>query len=85
MGLCYILENVHWFNEVGRLAGWFPRCYCICNEEERKAFIDDFRLTACLNMAKWVVNKYHLPVKGVGCGVDKPNGMVKYGLVCFSM
>ena len=33
----------------------FPRCYNICQPDDMEAFVDDFRLTACLNTLKWLV------------------------------
>ena len=35
-----------------------PRGYCIGHEDERTAFIHDYRLTACLNMLKWLTERH---------------------------
>jgi hypothetical protein len=46
---------MHWFSEEGVSLTRFPRCYNICQPDDMEAFVDDFRLTACLNTLKWVV------------------------------
>ncbi|PSN50735.1 hypothetical protein C0J52_01188 [Blattella germanica] len=58
VGLCAYLQNMHWFCENGVSHILFPRCYNVCHPEEMTAFIDDFRLTACLGLLKWLISKY---------------------------
>ncbi|KAJ9596402.1 hypothetical protein L9F63_012565, partial [Diploptera punctata] len=58
VGLCAYLQNMHWFCENGVSHVLFPRCYNVCHPEEMTAFTDDFRITACLGLLKWLVEKY---------------------------
>ncbi|MPC20938.1 Tubulin glycylase 3A [Portunus trituberculatus] len=50
-----------------------PRGYCIGHEDERTAFIHDYRLTACLNMLKWLTERHD--THGVNAVAD-PHGEV---------
>ena len=58
MGIAACLQTVQWFSEAGVSDTFFPRCYRLCVDEERAAFIDDYRLTACMGLLKWVVSAY---------------------------
>ncbi|CAH1783741.1 unnamed protein product [Owenia fusiformis] len=54
VGLCESLQNVPWYhNEDPNL--FFPRCFRLDDPEDKEAFIDNFRLTACMNIVKLVV------------------------------
>uniref|UniRef100_T1J1B7 Tubulin--tyrosine ligase-like protein 9 n=1 Tax=Strigamia maritima TaxID=126957 RepID=T1J1B7_STRMM len=55
VGLCNCLQDLRWWAEVD-VRNYFPRCYCIGVDEEKYAFIEDFRLSACLGIMKWVIN-----------------------------
>ncbi|XP_042230621.1 tubulin monoglycylase TTLL3-like isoform X2 [Homarus americanus] len=57
-GLCETLQQLHWFSEAASVESFVPRGYCIGHEDERTAFIHDYRLTACLNMLKWLTERY---------------------------
>ncbi|XP_046402221.1 uncharacterized protein LOC124168144 isoform X2 [Ischnura elegans] len=61
VGLCNYLQQMHWFYESGISDTLFPRCYCVCLPEEMQAFRDDFRLTACMSLLKWLVYNYEKP------------------------
>ncbi|XP_072181816.1 uncharacterized protein [Diadema setosum] len=56
VGLCTNLKNLHWFNELDADV-FFPRCYRICVDEEKDAFVDDYRLSAAIGVLKWIVLK----------------------------
>ncbi|KAG0714794.1 Tubulin glycylase 3A [Chionoecetes opilio] len=56
-GLCETLQQLHWFSEAAGVDTFVPRGYCIGHEDERTAFIHDYRLTACLNMLKWLTER----------------------------
>ncbi|CAG7732955.1 unnamed protein product [Allacma fusca] len=57
-GITSCLQNAHWFSESGIASANFPRCYRLYMDEERSAFINDFRLTACIGLLKWVIGAY---------------------------
>ncbi|XP_076447647.1 uncharacterized protein LOC143284649 isoform X2 [Babylonia areolata] len=54
VGLCMNMKSVRWYNDVDPHT-FFPRCYRLSNDEDKQAFIEDFRLTACMNILKYVV------------------------------
>ncbi|CAG7823213.1 unnamed protein product [Allacma fusca] len=58
VGITSCLQNLHWFCENGIANTFFPRCYRLCINEEKNAFINDYRLTACMGLLKWVVGAY---------------------------
>ncbi|CAG5125049.1 unnamed protein product [Candidula unifasciata] len=67
VGLCVNMKNVVWFDNCDHDA-FFPRCYRLSHDEERDAFIDDYRLTACMNIIKVAVRQHaswnHIPEDG---------------------
>lgn len=56
MGLCNYLQQTHWFCEAGISNTLFPRCYNISTHDDLSAFINDFRLTACLSLLSILVS-----------------------------
>lgn len=58
VGLAACLQHMHWFSEAGISDTFFPRCYRLCLEEERQAFQDDFRLTACMSYLRYIVDTF---------------------------
>ncbi|CAG5096461.1 Similar to TTLL3A: Tubulin glycylase 3A (Drosophila melanogaster) [Cotesia congregata] len=57
VGLCSNVRQMHWYYEPGIANTLFPRCYNICQADHLHAFIEDFRLTACVSLLKWFVEK----------------------------
>ncbi|XP_052214248.1 tubulin glycylase 3B-like isoform X4 [Dreissena polymorpha] len=57
VGLCVNMRQVPWFDESDP-DEFYPRCYRLSHEEEKAAFIDDYRLTTCVNILKIVISMY---------------------------
>ncbi|XP_064632572.1 tubulin monoglycylase TTLL3-like [Lineus longissimus] len=57
VGLCKNLRNVVWFDNTNAMT-FFPRCYELSMADEKAAFIDDFRLTACQSIIRHVIENY---------------------------
>ncbi|UJR08277.1 hypothetical protein I4U23_012549 [Adineta vaga] len=56
VGLCTVLKNLPWFYS-GSADEFYPRCYKLTHDDERTAFIDDYRLTACISFLKLIRNR----------------------------
>ncbi|XP_072937307.1 tubulin glycylase 3A-like isoform X2 [Epargyreus clarus] len=55
-GLTTSLTQMHWYTEPGVALTKFPRCYNIHNSDSLDEFIEDFRITACISIIKWLSN-----------------------------
>ncbi|KAK4879186.1 hypothetical protein RN001_007332 [Aquatica leii] len=57
-GLNLLLQQLHWHCEPGVASVNFPRCYTLGFPDHYHNFVEDFRLTACVGLLKWLVSKY---------------------------
>lgn len=88
-GLCLLLQQLYWHNEPGVSYVRFPRCYTINFADQCTAFVEDFRLTACISLLKWFVTKIQnngefsvctsngrVPISSVQFAIDRCNEYV---------
>ncbi|CAF1150656.1 unnamed protein product [Rotaria sordida] len=56
VGLCNSLKSLPWFHS-GCADEFYPRCYKITHDDDKIAFIDDYRLTSCISFLKLIQNR----------------------------
>ncbi|XP_074644662.1 tubulin tyrosine ligase 3-like isoform X2 [Tubulanus polymorphus] len=57
-GLCTNIRNVQWYYDADPDT-FFPRSYKLNSEDDDKLnFVDDYRLSACMNIIKWVIYRH---------------------------
>lgn len=56
-GLCANLRNLPWYDNE-ESDSFYPRAYLITCDDDRQAFVDDFRITACMSIVKLVIKQY---------------------------
>lgn len=57
-GLCNVLRDMHWFFEEGKSETYYPRSYNAWNQDDLAEFVDDYRLTACMSMLRYLVHRH---------------------------
>lgn len=57
IGLCTNLRNLPWYSPYS-CDEFFPRCYKLSQEDDKQAFIDDYRLTCCISILKYALQKH---------------------------
>lgn len=73
---------MHWYTEPGVALTRFPRCYNIHNSDSLEEFIDDFRITACISVLKWLCNTIQA---GGEQGLVTVNGKVPFSAIEFAI
>uniref|UniRef100_A0A8C9CL70 Tubulin tyrosine ligase like 8 n=1 Tax=Phocoena sinus TaxID=42100 RepID=A0A8C9CL70_PHOSS len=66
IGLCVSLRSLPWYVQANPDC-FFPRCYGLCTESEKREFLDDFRRTVASSILKWVVSHQN-------CSRSSPKG-----------
>lgn len=56
-GLCNVLRDLHWHFEEGKSETYYPRSYNAWNADDLAEFIDDYRLSACMSMLRFLVQR----------------------------
>ncbi|CAB4008306.1 tubulin monoglycylase TTLL3-like isoform X5 [Paramuricea clavata] len=54
VGLCTHLRNLAWFEDASS-DDFFPRCHRLGSDDEKDAFIDDYRITSACNFLKLLI------------------------------
>ncbi len=52
------MKNLSWFSPQSA-DEFFPRCYKLSHEDDKVAFIDDYRITCCIGLLKYVLIKHN--------------------------
>ncbi|XP_026738592.1 tubulin glycylase 3A-like isoform X3 [Trichoplusia ni] len=81
-GLTTSLTQMHWYTEPGVALTKFPRCYNIHNSDSLEEFIDDFRITACISVLKWLSNmlQTHTEISLISAHGKVPFSAIEFAL-----
>ncbi|XP_063617982.1 tubulin glycylase 3B-like [Cydia splendana] len=79
-GLCSAIKRNYWFYIEGVAEVYCPRTYNSCDNSEIDSFKNDFKVTACTSLLKWVLSKV---------ANDRPvfvsNGTVSIKIILFAI
>lgn len=53
-GMCTVLRDFHWFFEEGKSEMYYPRSYNVWATDDLSEFVDDFRMTACISVLRYL-------------------------------
>ncbi|KAJ8920803.1 hypothetical protein NQ315_004944 [Exocentrus adspersus] len=81
-GLALLLQQSYWYTEAGVASINFPRVYVLGFPDHYNLFVDDFRMTACMGLLKWFVEKYEKSEKH---NIQSPDGKVPYSALQFAI
>ncbi len=51
------MKNLSWYSEQ-TAEDFFPRCFKLSHEDDKMAFIEDYRLTSCISLLKYIIMKH---------------------------
>lgn len=54
-GLNAVLRDFHWFFDEGKSETYFPRSFNVWGQDELSEFIENFRLSACISLLRYVL------------------------------
>ncbi|XP_018580240.1 tubulin glycylase 3A-like [Anoplophora glabripennis] len=81
-GLALLLQQAYWYTEAGVSSINFPRVYLLGFPDHYNLFVDDFRMSACMGLLKWFVEKYE---KGSKRDIQSPEGKVPFSALQFAI
>ncbi|XP_063917987.1 tubulin glycylase 3A-like isoform X2 [Zophobas morio] len=81
-GLALLLQQHYWYSEPGVSCVNFPRCYVLGFPDHFNHFVEDFRLTACVGLLKWLIHTYDTENK---FGIQSPEGQVPLSSLQFAV
>lgn len=81
-GLCLLLHQMYWHTEPGVAFMRFPRCYTINFADHCGAFIEDFRMTSCISLLKWLTTELH---NAGGLTLCSPEGKISVNTIQFAI
>lgn len=81
-GLCNVLRDFHWFFDEGKSETYFPRSYNVWSQDELTEFIDNFRLSSCISLLRYILETSN--EKGVDA-VLSSNGQMSAACIEFAI
>lgn len=82
-GMCRVLRDFHWFFEEGKSELYYPRSYNVFLADDLAEFVDDFRMSACIAMLRFVVQTFpdtEISIDEPWCPSTIPNTAVQFAI-----